>query len=92
MGWVAGERNLFFYADDVRIAGRYHEWVQDALTVTVAMFRQIGLETNLKKNKVMVCIPRFIWGMWRGLAYTRRATGEGETFREWKKKRVSCNA
>ena len=38
MVWAAGERNLVFYAYDGRIAGRDHEWVQDALTVTVAIF------------------------------------------------------
>ena len=29
--WAAGWKNLIFYANDVRIVGRYHEWVQDAL-------------------------------------------------------------
>ena len=38
MGWEAGARNLVFYADDGRIEEQDHEWVQDALTVTVAMF------------------------------------------------------
>ena len=38
MGWEAGERNLVFYTDDRSIAGQDHEWVQDALTVAVAMF------------------------------------------------------
>ena len=38
LGWAAGERNVIFYADDVRIAGRDHEWVQDVLLVTVAIF------------------------------------------------------
>ena len=38
IGWVAGEINLVFYADEVRIVGRDHEWVQDAMDVMVAMF------------------------------------------------------
>ena len=38
MGWVVGDRNLIFYADDGRIVGRYHEWLQDALDLMVAMF------------------------------------------------------
>ena len=38
MGWEAGERSLIFYAGDRRIGGRDHIWVQDALTVSVAMF------------------------------------------------------
>ena len=38
MGWVTGDSNLVFYADDGRIGRRYHVWVQDSLTVSVAMF------------------------------------------------------
>ena len=60
MGWAAGEINLVLYADGGRKAGRNHEWVQDALTVTVDMFRRMGLEANLEKIKAMVCTPGFI--------------------------------
>ena len=60
MGWAAGEIILFFYADDGRILGRDHEWVQDALTGTVAMFLRMRLEMNLRKTKAMVCTPGFI--------------------------------
>ena len=38
IGWAAGERNLFFYSGDRRIVGWDHEWVQESLTVTVALF------------------------------------------------------
>ena len=38
MGWDAGEQNLIFYADGVRINGRDHIWVQDTLIVSVEMF------------------------------------------------------
>ena len=41
--------NLFLYLDDGRIAGKDHEWVQDALTVMVAMVWQMGLDKNLEK-------------------------------------------
>ena len=60
MRWVDKERNILFYADEVRIAGRYHEWVQDALMVTVAMFRRMGIDANIENTKVMVCRPGFI--------------------------------
>ena len=43
MGWAAGEMNLVLYVDDGRIKGRYHEWVQDVLIVTVDMLRRMGL-------------------------------------------------
>ena len=69
MGWAAEERNLVFYVDDGRIAGRDHEWLQDALTVTVAMFRRMGLEDNLNKTNTVVCTSRFIWGEWVETAY-----------------------
>ena len=64
MGCVAGEKNLVLYVYDVRIEGQDHEWVQDALTVRVEMFRSIRLETNLKNTKAMICTPEFIWGEW----------------------------
>ena len=54
MGWAAGKRNLIFYVDDRRICGRDHIWVQDALTVLVAMFQPMELETNLDNNKALV--------------------------------------
>ena len=73
-----------------RITGRDHEWVQDTLTVAVAIFWQMGLDTKLDKTKAMVCTHIFIWGKWGELAYTRQATGEGANFRERKKARVSC--
>ena len=90
LGWAAGERNMIFYTDDGRIAGWDHMWVQDEMSVTVAMFHIMGLETNLDNTKAMVCTPGFIWGEWGEKAYKRRATGEGETFLERKRLRVSC--
>ena len=61
MGSVAGERNLVFYADDRTIVWREHEWVLNALVVTVDILFRMGLESNLKKTMAMVCTPRFIW-------------------------------
>ena len=75
MGWEVGASNIVFWVEDGRIAGRDHEWVQNALTVTVEMFRRMELETNMEKTKVMVCTPGFIWGEVGGLAYKRRVTG-----------------
>ena len=69
MVWASGDRNFVFYAYYGRIAGRDHEWVQDALTVTVAMLRRMGIGANLNKTKAMVCTPGFIWGEWGDTAY-----------------------
>ena len=55
-----GEINLVFYTNYGRILGRDHEWVQDVLTVTVAMFRRMRLETNLEKTKFMVFMSSFV--------------------------------
>ena len=56
------ECNLIFYLDERRISGREHIWVKDTVMVSVAMFRPVGLETNLDKKKVLVCTPGYIWG------------------------------
>ena len=58
--WAAGDSNLISYADNERIAGQYHEWVQDVLSVTVSMFSRMGLETNLENTKAMICTSGFI--------------------------------
>ena len=86
---ATGEWNLVFYADDGRILGRDHIWLQDALTVTVEMFRRVGLDTNLESMRALVCIPGYIWGNWSEAAYNRKDTGEGVNFRERNRSRVS---
>ena len=90
MGWAAGEKSLVFYANDGRIAGWNHKWVQDVLTFMVAMFRRMGLDTNLEDTKSMFCMPVFIWSKWSEKAYKLQVIGEGATFREKKRMRVSC--
>ena len=54
MIWEAGERNLAFYANDGRIAGRDHGWVQDVLRVTVEMLCRMGIDDNLEKTNAMI--------------------------------------
>ena len=89
MRWAAGDRNFVLYADDSRITGRDHEWVQGELTVTVAMFRRIVIDAKLENTKAMICTPRFIWEEWGETVYNQRVTGEGVNFRERKKTQVS---
>ena len=69
LGWSSEGRNLVFYADNGRIAGQDHKWVQDILTVNVEMLLRVGLDTNLDNTKSMVCMPGFIWGKWSEEAY-----------------------
>ena len=59
-GMGDGEINIVFYAEDGRIAGRSHVWVQEALNVTVAMFQRMGLEMNLGKTKAVDSTPGFV--------------------------------
>ena len=54
------------------------------------MLRQMVLGINLENAKDLVCTHGYIWGKWIEAAYTRKATGEGETFRERNQVRVSC--
>ena len=62
MGWAVGDLRLIFYADNDSIGGRDHIWVQDALTVSVAIFQRMVLETNLEKTKSLVFTHGYIWG------------------------------
>ena len=89
MGWAAVDCNLIFYADDRIISGRDHIWVQYALTVSLAMFQRMGLETNLEKTQSLVCTPGYIWYKWSEVAYKCISTGEGGGFRERKRVRLS---
>ena len=56
----------------------------------VRIFERVGLQTNLGKTKAMICMPQFIWGKQEAEAYKRQATGEGPTFGDRKRTRVSC--
>ena len=76
LSWTAGERNLDFYANDGRIAGQDRKWVQDTLTKIVSMFHRMGLDTNLKKTKSIVCTTSFIWGKWSDKDYKGRRRGK----------------
>ena len=61
-----------------------------ALKNMVSMFERVGLQTNLGNTKAMICMPGFIWGKYGAEAYKLQASGEGPTFRERKRTRVSC--
>ena len=86
----AVEHNIVFYADDSRIAGRNPICVQTTLTVVVRMLKRLVTQKKLGKTKVILCTQGFIWGKRGTLAYKRRDMGEGDTFWDQKKTRVSC--
>ena len=61
-GWVVGEHNIVFYTENICISGSNRIWVHTTLIEMVRMFKKVGLLTNLRNNKAMVCIMDFIWG------------------------------
>ena len=54
------------------------------------MFEGVGLQTNLYETKGMICTSGFIWGQQGAETHKWRATGEGPTFIERKRTRISC--
>ena len=90
LGWVAGRKNIIFYADDGRIMGRKSIWVQKMLTVIEHIFVRVGLQTNLGKTKLIICIPGCILGQKGEAQYKRQVTGGGGTSMERNQTRVSC--
>ena len=46
-----------FYVDDTYVAVRDPVFLQHALDVLVDTFARVGLETNVAKTQVMICMP-----------------------------------
>ena len=74
-GWVAGDHNTCFYANDGWIVGRNPVWVHISLTAMVIMSERVGLQKNLSNTKAIVGTPGFIWGHQGVEAYKQRAAG-----------------
>ena len=64
--------------------------MQAALTKMVRIFERFRLKTNLNKTKAVICTPGFIWGQQGAEVYKQLSTGEGPTFWESNKTRLSC--
>ena len=89
-GQTVRERLSLFYADDGMVGSRDQNWLQTSLDVLVALFRSIGLQTNTSKTKTMTCYPGFIRTGHSTAASTRRHTGQGDSYRERQRRRVTC--
>ena len=89
-GLAVKERLLLFCSDNGMIASRDPAWLQEALTVLVALFRRAGLEINVNKTKVMMCHPGFIKTHFSNARCKRRITGEGPSPQQHKKTAVNC--
>jgi len=79
-----------FYADDGAICSTDPKWLQEALTVLTGLFARVGLKTNSTKTKVMICTPGPIRTHISQEAYKRKLSGEGESYRDRKRRAVTC--
>ncbi len=50
-----------FYVDNAYIATREPVFLQWAIDGRVSTFERVGLETNIRKTKAMICTPGKIW-------------------------------
>ena len=89
-GTAVANQMALFYADDGLISSTDPTWLQQALDVLTGLFRRIGLSTNAAKTKMMTCYPGSITTRLSPQAYTRRMTGQGNTFRQRQRLRVTC--
>ena len=65
-------------------------WLQGAFITLVGLFDRVGLWNNVRKTVGMVCLPCQAAGNQLEVAYGRRMTGEGSSYRERQKGRVQC--
>ena len=82
--------NTLFYTDDGTVALSDPRWLQGAFSTLVGMFDRMGLRNNVWKTVGMVCRPFQEAGTHSGVAYGRRMTVEGPSFKGWQKGRVQC--
>ena len=92
-----GERGLegrhkaaLFYADDGMLALSDPQWLQWAFSQLLGLFDRVGLNTNSGRTVSMTCRPCNTTRNRSEEAYGRIMTGEGPTFRERKRDRVTC--
>ena len=79
-----------FYADDGMVAFSDPHWLQWVFNALVGLFERVGLRTNVGKTVSMTCRPCTAAGNQSEVAYGRKMTGEGPTYRERLKERVEC--
>ena len=79
-----------FYAYNGMVASSNPHWLQGAFNTPVGLFDRVGLRNNFGKTFGMVCRPCQAAGNRSEAAYGRRIMGEGPTYRERLKGRVSC--
>ena len=79
-----------FYADDGLIQARCPERLQSAFDILIRLFERVGLVTNTRKTKAMVCIPGRIWTRLTDNVHNNSRVGL-ILQEEWNRRRVECD-
>ena len=94
-----GHFSAVLYADDGMVGASDPECLQGAFSALVAIFDRVGLQTNVNKTVSMACQPcRAGTGNRTAEGYSRRITGDGNSFqerqreREWRARSVGRNS
>ena len=80
----------FFYTDDEVVSSKDLGWLQSEFDLLKGLFDRMGLRTNICKTAGMVFQPCRADRVRADKAYTRRIMGEGTSFKEQQRKRVTC--
>ena len=65
-------------------------WLRGIFNTLGGLFDKVGLQTNVRKTVGMVCRPFQAAGNQFDVSYGRHIMGEGPTYRDQLKGRVSC--
>jgi len=79
-----------FYADDGALRDHDTGHLQRSLTTMEDLFTRVGLVVNGNKTKALTNLPKISTTNISSTAYKRRMEGTGETYRERKKRRTTC--
>ncbi len=72
---MARNQCIAFFVDDGLVTVRCLEWLQSSFTILITLFKRIGLWTNTKKIKVMMCVPGKIHISQTDAEYASQQTG-----------------
>jgi hypothetical protein len=79
-----------FYVGNAYLAARDPNFLQVALNSIVSLFKDVGLETNVKKTQTMICTPGQITTQLSTDAYHRRHGYRTHTREQWDARTVEC--
>ena len=82
--------NSLFYADNGMVVSSDPRWLQGKFITLVGLFGRLVLRNNVLKTVGMVCRSFQTSGTQLEVAYGKRMTGEGPSYRERQKGRMQC--